>query len=106
MRRPALRYGDARFAGCVRAHMGRRTALFWSQATQQVRDKYPDFCFMAEVYWDLEWTMLQQGFDYAYDKRLYDRLRDGHASPVRDHLRAGLDYQNRLVRFMENHDEP
>ena len=39
----------------------------------------PDFCFMAEVYWDLEWTMQQQGFDYAYDKRLYDRLREGHA---------------------------
>ena len=33
---------------------------------------------MAEVYRDLEWTMLQQGFDYAYDKRLYDRLHDSH----------------------------
>jgi hypothetical protein len=61
---------------------------------------------MAEVYWDLEWTMLQQGFDYAYDKRLYDRLRDGHARPVREHLHAGLDYQMRLARFLENHDEP
>jgi hypothetical protein len=85
---------------------GRRAGLFWPQATQRVRDKYPDFCFMAEVYWDLEWTMLQQGFDYAYDKRLYDRLRDGHARPVRDHLRAGLDYQDKLARFLENHDEP
>ena len=61
---------------------------------------------MAEVYWDLEWTMQQQGFDYAYDKRLYDRLRDGHARPVREHLHAGLDYQGKLARFMENHDEP
>jgi hypothetical protein len=61
---------------------------------------------MAEVYWDLEWTMLQQGFDYAYDKRLYDRLRDRHAEPVREHLHAGLDYQGKLARFMENHDEP
>jgi hypothetical protein len=61
---------------------------------------------MAEVYWDLEWTMQQQGFDYAYDKRLYDRLRDGHARPAREHLRAGLDYQDKLARFMENHDEP
>ena len=32
---------------------------------------------MAEVYWDLEWTMQQQGFDYAYDKRLYDRFARG-----------------------------
>jgi hypothetical protein len=35
---------------------------------------------MAEVYWDLEWT-LQQRFDYTYDKKLYDQLQDGHAGP-------------------------
>jgi glycosidase len=84
----------------------RRADLFWPKATRQVREQYPGFCFMAEVYWDLEWTMLQQGFDYAYDKRLYDRLREGHARPVREHLQAGLEYQNRLARFLENHDEP
>jgi hypothetical protein len=61
---------------------------------------------MAEVYWDREWTLQQQGFDYTYDKRLYDRLREGHARPVRDHLRADLDYQNKMARFLENHDEP
>src|SRR4029077_16358219 len=38
-------------------------------------------------------------------KRLYDRLREQHAGPVRDHLRAGLDYQDKLARFLENHDE-
>jgi hypothetical protein len=85
---------------------GRRAPLFWPTATQRVREQAPGFCFMAEVYWDLEWTMLQQGFDYAYDKRLYDRLREGHARPVREHLYAGLDYQEKLARFMENHDEP
>ncbi len=84
----------------------RRADLFWPKATRQVREKHPDFCFMAEVYWDLESTMLQQGFDYAYDKRLYDRLREGHARRAREHLQAGLDYQNRLARFLENHDEP
>jgi len=62
--------------------------------------------FMAEVYWDLEWTLLQQGFDYAYDKRLYDRLEHGAAAAVRGHLMAGLDFQDHLARFMENHDEP
>ena len=50
--------------------------------------------------------MQQQGFDYAYDKRLYDRLREGHARPVREHFNAGLDYQDKLARFLENHDEP
>jgi glycosidase len=85
---------------------GRRAPLFWPEATRRVRERVPGFCFMAEVYWDLEWTMMEQGFDYAYDKRLYDRLREGHALPVRGHLQAGLDYQNKLARFLENHDEP
>ena len=85
---------------------GIHAELFWPKATESVRRKNPDFLFMAEVYWDMEWTMQQQGFDYAYDKRLYDRLREGHARPVREHFHAGLDYQNKLARFLENHDEP
>jgi hypothetical protein len=85
---------------------GLKAPLFWPEAARRVREKVPGFCFMAEVYWDREWEMQQQGFDYAYDKRLYDRLREGHARPVREHFRAGLDYQNKLARFLENHDEP
>jgi hypothetical protein len=85
---------------------GLRAPLFWPTATQRVRQHVPGFTFMAEVYWDLEWTMQQQGFDYAYDKRLYDRLREHHARPVREHFHAGLDYQDKLARFLENHDEP
>jgi glycosidase len=85
---------------------GIRADLFWPKATASVRRKHPNFKFMAEVYWDLEWTMQQQGFDYTYDKRLYDRLREGHAWPVREHFHAGLDYQNKMARFLENHDEP
>src|SRR5512137_2745324 len=85
---------------------GIRADLFWPKAIESVRRKHPDFQFMAEVYWDLEWTMQQQGLDYAYDKRLYDRLREGRARPVREHLYAGLDYQDTLARFLENHDEP
>jgi hypothetical protein len=85
---------------------GQRAPLFWPRTTETVRKAVPGFTFMAEVYWDLEWTLQQQGFDYAYDKRLYDRLRERHAQPVRDHFRAGLDYQDKLARFLENHDEP
>lgn len=85
---------------------GQRAPLFWPTATERVRERVPGFLFMAEVYWDMEWTLQQQGFDYAYDKRLYDRLREGHARPVREHFHAGLDYQNKLARFLENHDEP
>ena len=77
---------------------GVRRQPFWPSGHRaRCAERYPEFCFMAEVYWDLEWTMQQQGFDYAYDKRLYDRLREGHARPVREHLRAGLDYQSQLA---------
>ena len=85
---------------------GIRAEPFWPTAIESVRLKRPGFRFMAEVYWDREWTMQQQGFDYAYDKRLYDRLREGRARSVREHFHAGLDYQDRLARFLENHDEP
>ncbi len=85
---------------------GKPAPAFWPSAIRRVRARSPEFRFMAEVYWDLEWTMQQQGFDYTYDKRLYDRLRDGHARPVREHFYAGLDYQDKLARFLENHDEP
>ncbi|MDH5255152.1 MAG: alpha-amylase family glycosyl hydrolase [Gammaproteobacteria bacterium] len=85
---------------------GIRADLFWPKATGAVRRRHPHFLFMAEVYWDREWTLQQQGFDYAYDKRLYDRLREGHARPVREHFHAGPDYQCKLARFLENHDEP
>jgi hypothetical protein len=85
---------------------GKSAKPFWPDTIRRVREKTPGFCFMAEVYWDLEWTLQQQGFDYTYDKRLYDRLREGHARPVREHLSATLEYQNKLARFLENHDEP
>jgi hypothetical protein len=85
---------------------GRRPQPFWPRAIRGVHEHVSGFCFMAEVYWDLEWTLQQQGFNYTYDKRLYDRLREGHARPVREHFLAGLDFQNRLARFLENHDEP
>ncbi len=85
---------------------GQRSDAFWPKATAAVRHRHPGFEFMAEVYWDLEWALQQQGFDHTYDKRLLDRLREGQARPVREHLQAGLDYQSHLLRFLENHDEP
>jgi glycosidase len=85
---------------------GVRASPFWPRATAAVHAQVPGFLFLAEVYWDLEWTLQQQGFDYTYDKRLYDRLVHGPARPVREHLFAGLDFQDRLARFLENHDEP
>jgi hypothetical protein len=74
---------------------------FWPAAIHEC----PEVTFLAEVYWDLEWTLQQQGFHFTYDKRLYDRLLGSSAEEVCGHLRAEPDYSNRLVRFLENHDE-
>ena len=30
---------------------------FWTEALQAVRAKYPQFTFIAEVYWGLEWEI-------------------------------------------------
>lgn len=78
---------------------------FWPDALATVRAEHPGFVFMAEVYWDREYDLQQQGFDATYDKRLYDRLV-GDLSAVRGHLCAAADYQARSARFLENHDEP
>ena len=55
----------------------------------------------------MEWTLQQQGFDHCYDKRLYDRLvARGPPSRCAGTCRPTLAYQERLLRFIENHDEP
>jgi hypothetical protein len=79
---------------------------YWTEVIGAVRAVHPDFLFAAEAYWDMEWDLQQLGFDHCYDKRLYDRLAHEGPASVRDHVGAGLDYQTRLVRFIENHDEP
>ncbi len=82
------------------------TEDYWPSLIPAVRSRHPEFRFMAEAYWDLEWALQQQGFDFCYDKKLYDRMEHGDAESVRLHLCADLFYQERLVRFLENHDEP
>jgi glycosidase len=75
---------------------------FWSEALAAV----PNFLWMAEVYWDLEWRMQQLGFNYTYDKRLYDRLEKSPPQETRGHLEGDYNYQSHMARFLENHDEP
>ena len=79
---------------------------YWPTVIAAVKERHPGFVFLAEAYWDLEYALQQQGFDYCYDKRLYDRLEHEGAEAVHGHLTADVGYQERLVRFIENHDEP
>jgi hypothetical protein len=79
---------------------------YWPTVITAVKAEHPGFLFVAEAYWDLEWELQQQGFDHCYDKRLYDRLVHDGAEQIHGHLSADVGYQRRLVRFLENHDEP
>ncbi len=79
---------------------------YWEELIPAVKRSNPEFIFVAEAYWDTEWTLQQQGFDFCYDKRLYDRLEHSNAEEIRLHLLADFSYQSKMIRFIENHDEP
>ncbi len=79
---------------------------FWAEAIERVRQRSPEFLFLAEVYWGLEQKLYQIGFDFTYDKTLYDRLRFSAPGDIRSHLMADDLYQQHSARFIENHDEP
>ncbi len=74
---------------------------FWKTAIAQT----PGLTFMAEAYSDTEFALQQLGFDYTYDKKIYDDVRDGNVHGVIAHLRGGWAFQAKTARFLENHDE-
>ncbi len=95
------------FERCWSGHLeGRGVAPFWPDAIRGVRRAHTEFRLLAEVYWGLETVLLDQGFDWAYDKGLYDALRSGDAPRARAMLSQPEDAQAPLARFLENHDEP
>jgi hypothetical protein len=81
-------------------------AEYWASVIAAVKYICPGFLFIAEAYWDLECELQQQGFDFCYDKKLYDRLEHSNAENIRLHLRADLTCRGKLVHFIENHGEP
>ncbi|AAM71586.1 MAG TPA: alpha-amylase [Chlorobaculum sp.] len=86
---------------------GKMSEEFWPKAIEAIRHKHPKFLFLAESYWNRESELQQLGFDFTYDKPFYDYLG---ASPVnvpklKGHLLADWEYQQKLCRFIENHDE-
>ena len=50
---------------------------FWPAVIAGLRRRHPETVLVAEAYWDMEWKLQQQGFDFCYDKRLYDRILAG-----------------------------
>ena len=84
---------------------GEMRAEFWDVAIAEVKKVAPQFLFVAEAYWGTEWHLQQLGFDFTYDKTLYDRILQGDISGVKAHLTADWEFASKLVRFTENHDE-
>jgi hypothetical protein len=83
------------------------TTEFWADAISAVKKDSPRFIFLAEAYWDLEERLQGLGFDYTYDKKLYDLLVHRNYGDVQGYLAwRGLPYIRRSAHFLENHDEP
>lgn len=84
---------------------GRKALPYWQPLIQFIREQRNDFTFIAEVYWGREYELQQLGFDYTYDKTLYDRLKQNDFHSLKLHLQAEENFQNKSLRFIENHDE-
>jgi len=84
---------------------GEMRAEFWDVAIAELKEIAPDFLFLAEAYWGTEWHLQRLGFDFTYDKRLYDMILRQEIAAAKGHLGANWDFARKLARFTENHDE-
>jgi hypothetical protein len=78
---------------------------YWENIIPKIQEIYPNFLWIAEVYWGLEYLLQTKGFHLTYDKSLYDRFQEEDADKTLGHLKADINFQNKSLRFLENHDE-
>ncbi len=85
---------------------------FWRWVIPYVRTFFPDVQFIAECYNPyLYRDYLNAGFDYLYDKvGMYDYLRgvtskNWAAEGITQHWQTVDDIRDRMLYFLENHDE-
>ena len=79
---------------------------FWASAISTVKTTHRAFLFLAEVYWGMEERLQKLGFDYTYDKELYDRIVSHDAAGVQRHLlNQPIEFVSASAHFLENHDE-
>jgi glycosidase len=80
---------------------------FWREAIPKIRQLQPQVDLIAEAYWDTEETLQSAGFDFTYNKRVYDYLVQGRIAELSDFLNSKNDaFLAHSVHFLENHDEP
>lgn len=80
---------------------------FWTDALAAVWRKHPDFLFVCESYWGLESCLQTLGFDFTYDKVLYDELVYHDPSAITRHIyeESSAAFIENSAHFIENHDE-
>lgn len=86
---------------------------FWGWVIPQVKEKYPELIFIAEIYnpHEYHYYLFNGKFDYLYDKvGLYDLLRSitgGHAAAYQltRCWQSLNDMLPHMLNFLENHDE-
>jgi len=89
---------------------------FWAWLIPKIKQRYPDLIFIGEAYQTAEYSnyLFKGYFDYLYDKvGLYDAIKrltrnepgasTWEINRVWNHDCKGFD--ERMLRFMENHDE-
>ena len=85
---------------------------FWKWSIPNVREKYPEILFIAEIYdVGLYREFINVGFDYLYDKvNLYDTLQgiqcsQVSAAQITNCWQAVDGIGDKMLNFLENHDE-
>ena len=86
---------------------------FWHRAIGELKRQYPQLIFVAEIYNPSQYRLYADygGFDYLYDKvGLYDTLRevicnDLPAKNITYCWQNVGDISDKMVNFLENHDE-
>lgn len=109
-----LRYWASKGVDGFRCDMAFMVPLeFWQWAIANVKERYPNVIFIAEIYdVNLYRDFINiAGFDYLYDKvNLYDTLRgieccNVSAANITSCWQAVEGLQDKMLNFQENHDE-
>ncbi|MFC1863373.1 alpha-amylase family glycosyl hydrolase [Thermodesulfobacteriota bacterium] len=78
---------------------------FWPYAINRLKNSGVQCELMAEVYWGKDETLLDYGFDYVYDKHLYDLMNEGSIEKIKTYISMPPEKHQKMLRFLENHDE-
>lgn len=109
-----LRYWASKGVDGFRCDMAFMVPIeFWQWAIANVKKRYPNIIFIAEIYdVNLYRDFINiAGFDYLYDKvNLYDTLRgveccNVSAANITSCWQAVEGLQDKMLNFQENHDE-